>query len=848
MMTRTFTSVVVITALGLLAPIQANAFGLGKLELSSALNEPFKAEIAITALKSDEAGDLQVRLASAKEFEQAGIERNFLLTQLKFEIVEKSGNVKIMISSQQPIREPFIDFLLTATTTRSGRLIREYTVLLDPPTNIFNKPAKSLTQNPAKISATTTTSATTRNYQAASFSGDSYGPIIRTDTLWDVALKTKPESNITVQQMMMALLKANPDAFQHGNVNGLKAGYTLSIPSKDDIYKLTKQQAVDAFKEQNALWKNRNVHPAVETDIADTTIVPKVEETPTDAPAVDKVIATETNESVTDVSDTARLKLVAPSEQSSLNDEALSPLGAEKIKALSEQLTLAQETIEGQTQENIDFKARMDALEVQMETMRRLISLKDADLARLQSMLEQNQQPDENTLPVDTAIDESVAIDATTDESAAIDATIDESTAIDTGNESLDTAQLSDELSADQLGSIIDLNAMEDGFKSLFVKAQKFVADNKTETAIGAGSLLLLLIVLLIVKRRKEADDDADVWGDSPNLDNNDDEGLFTAQSTNLAEDRLEKAIDVADAQQAVETVIIDKKTVAELLEQADILIAGADYEKAMVLLEQAQSQQPANQSVLSKLLFVMFKQQLKEPFVTLASSININKDSAEWLEIAGWGRELAPSNTLFHIAAVDNESASASTVDPVAEKETDAIAENKSNTIEFNLDDYATDDSVSATDTSIASLDELNDDESLKFDSSFALDDENKKVDFDVPLNFEIDTDIDDGELSLGDEPLSLDLIDEAYQPEVLSIDDVQDSNTELDLETEDSIEFDISDYDEIDEAETKLDLASAYADMGDPEGARNILEEVLKEGNDEQKSKARALLNNLS
>jgi pilus assembly protein FimV len=226
MMTRTFASVAVMAAWGLLAPMQVSAFGLGKLELSSALNEPFKAEIAITALKGDDANNLQVRLASSKEFEQAGIERNFLLTQLKFDVVEKSGHVKIVISSQQPIREPFIDFLLTATTTGSGRLIREYTVLLDPPKSIFNKPGTPLVQSPTKVSAknTATTNVTTTNYKSASFDGDSYGPVIRTDTLWEVALKTRPDNNVTVHQMMMALLKANPGAFQYDNVNGLK-GY-----------------------------------------------------------------------------------------------------------------------------------------------------------------------------------------------------------------------------------------------------------------------------------------------------------------------------------------------------------------------------------------------------------------------------------------------------------------------------------------------------------------------------------------------------------------------------------------------------------------------------------------------
>jgi pilus assembly protein FimV len=811
MMTRTFASVAVMAALGLLVPMQVNAFGLGKLELSSALNEPFKAEIAITALKGDDANNLQVRLASSKEFEQAGIERNFLLTQLKFDVVEKSGDVKIVISSQQPIREPFIDFLLTATTTGSGRLIREYTVLLDPPKSIFNKPGTPLVKSPAKTSANTTATTnttTTTNYKSASFDGDSYGPVIRTDTLWDVALNTRPDNNVTVHQMMMALLKANPGAFQYDNVNGLKAGYTLSIPSKEDIYKLTKQQAINAFAEQNALWKNRNKRQTIEANTPDETIAPIAE----NAPAIAKAVTTEITAPTTEVDDTARLKLVVPNDQPSLNDEALSPLGAEKIKVLSEQLTLAQETIEGQTQENIDFKARMDALEVQMETMRRLISLKDADLARLQSMLEKDQQPDQNTLPVD-------ALNA-------------DSAEIDTNNEPLD--------------STTDINAIEDELESIFVMAQKIVTNNKLEMAIAAGGLLLLLVALLIVKRRKESDE-AEEWNETQNLVNNDDDDLVATQPSNFA-----------DVQQTVETAVIDKKTVAELIEQADMLVAYTDFEKAMALLEEAKQQEPANQLVISKLLYVLFKQHAKERFVTLASSLNIDKTSPEWLEIAEWGRELAPLNTLFQHTPDDNEPASPLTLDsfsdvkddellaePIVIQEVEEIAENESNTIEFNLDDYGSDDLVSSADSSIASLDEINyNDESLTFDTSFPLDDGDKKPAFDAPLNFEDDSDKGEDVLSLNDEPISLDLTDETYQTELLSTEDnLQDLDTE-----NNEFEFDISGYDEIDEAETKLDLAAAYADMGDPDGARNILEEVLKEGNAEQKSKAQALLKDLS
>ena len=76
-MTKTITNILVMAALAGLAPVSAHAFGLGKLELSSALNEPLRAEVLITALKDNEVENLQVRLASSKEFEQSGIERNY---------------------------------------------------------------------------------------------------------------------------------------------------------------------------------------------------------------------------------------------------------------------------------------------------------------------------------------------------------------------------------------------------------------------------------------------------------------------------------------------------------------------------------------------------------------------------------------------------------------------------------------------------------------------------------------------------------------------------------------------------------------------------------------------------
>jgi len=100
-------------ALGLLTAIPAHALGLGNIELSSALNEPFKAEIPVNAVSGEEAETLQVRLASNDEFERAGLVKDVTVNQLKFTVSQKAGKTVITISSKKPIKEPLLDFLLS---------------------------------------------------------------------------------------------------------------------------------------------------------------------------------------------------------------------------------------------------------------------------------------------------------------------------------------------------------------------------------------------------------------------------------------------------------------------------------------------------------------------------------------------------------------------------------------------------------------------------------------------------------------------------------------------------------------------------------------------------------------
>ncbi|MEQ8939132.1 MAG: hypothetical protein RLT30_10595, partial [Gammaproteobacteria bacterium] len=116
-----------------LFPGVAAALGLGNLDLESALNEPFSGKIQLLSASVDELDSLNVALADAEAFDRANIDRPFILSELRFKLIRsETGADYIKVSSEQPIREPFLNFLVEVSWA-NGRLYREYTVLLDPP-------------------------------------------------------------------------------------------------------------------------------------------------------------------------------------------------------------------------------------------------------------------------------------------------------------------------------------------------------------------------------------------------------------------------------------------------------------------------------------------------------------------------------------------------------------------------------------------------------------------------------------------------------------------------------------------------------------------------------------------
>lgn len=822
-------SLSVVAALGLLSPLTSWAFGLGQITVNSALNQPFSAEIPVTSLRATERGNLDVRLASLSDFDRAGLDRSLLLTQLRFEVIEQGDKALVKITSQVPIKEPFLDFLVTASAGE-GRMLREYTVLLDPPADIYQRPSQpATTASPAP----TTSSPAARTPSRPAYSSDQY-QVRRGDTLWQIAQQTKPAADITAQQMMMALLAVNPQAFQNNNINGLKADVTLQIPDAATIRQLSSTQANMAVQDQAAQWKNRNQQvtaapaPAVTETVTEP---PEPAETPAQT-STDEAASETAEPEATDVAEptadeSSRLKLVAAADDGEAGADP-SLLGDPEVERLNEQLTLAQETIEAQTQENIDFKERMDAMESQMETMRRLLSLKDEDMARLQAMLENDADTAEASQAIAGLDTQGPATPATTDNTA----------------QSVDDNPVASNEPASQ-------DADKPAAANYLSTAKAYVSNYLMEVLLG-GLLLLLLIWLIVRHRRQEQ-----TWDEA--VADIDDEQNVQADIDDAAENLM-----VAPEVTELESVAAaPEKTADELVEQADMFVGYADYVQARTALEQARQIAPEDKAIAAKLLFVLFKQNKADDFDKVLTDSNIDLDDTQWPDVRGWGLALMPGDGRFQNqpAAVEkaNEPATASeetvtdtTEAPQTTTETES-ADEAASAIDFDLSQYQTDDAG----TTPAPADDMT--ETDTGDARASQFDETPEADDLAPIRLDID-DSDSGDIEWQPEQQSAPL-DEDLQPISLDLDDDENADPqtvsdaekqamqELDSgDMQDDLDFDLSGFDEVDEAETKLDLAAAYVDMGDPEGARGILQEVLSEGSEEQKQRAQTLLDSLT
>ena len=245
-------SIAVAFGLGLVS-VDAAALALGRLNVQSALGEPLRAEIEVTEIAAAEADGLKVNIASSEAFNAAGVPYNAALADVRTSLQRRAdGRYVVRLTSNRMLSEPFIDLLVEASWN-SGRVVRDYTVLLDPPrsrTATAAAPiapmAPQISPAPVPRSAPAVTQAPSRRAPAAAVTAPAAPPeterSVRTgsggeqvtvrpgDTASKIAGAYKP-ADVSLDQMLVALLRANPSAFIGGNVNRMKAGAVLDVPS-----------------------------------------------------------------------------------------------------------------------------------------------------------------------------------------------------------------------------------------------------------------------------------------------------------------------------------------------------------------------------------------------------------------------------------------------------------------------------------------------------------------------------------------------------------------------------------------------------------------------------------------
>ena len=645
-------------ALVILLSSEVWALGLGDIQMNSALNEPLNARIELLSATPEELDNLQLAMASADTFERYGLDRPFYLQDILFNIVRSgsAGGNYIQVHSAAPMAEPFLTFLVEASWSR-GRLLREYTVFLDPPTfappttdsaPAVQAPTRTTPsdggrierQAPAPDSAPSPAPAPTPTRQAApqqpkpelvaddtpydTSTGADY-TTQRGDTLWGIASRVRPDSRLTMNQTMLAIFEANPEAFG-GNINILRAGAGLRIPSADEIFQIGRSEALSEAQRQHAEWTGGTVPPPPET---------------TSRPS---------------------LTLVPPDDDFALGTaEPDTQLGDEPL------------TREDEIEQRI---ADLEGADVPQQQS--LIEIRDNELAALREELarirgEDYEPPvaDVDAAPAgDTDIDP-FADDAeimADDEDAVADAVVD------------DAAATTDEAPAD----IIRAPATSE--PSLLDRAAELLT---SMWAIIVGALVVVGGLLFwFMRRGRDDDEDPDSWQplDSDEMGDDDlavteslraplpiDESIVVVEQESTmrpdmdetvdapipafeAEDEAEAEVKEATGQFGSLEDTFSSETAINLdqtdpVAEADFHMAYGLYDQAADLINGALSVEPERTDLLTKLCEIYFVWGNRDAFVDAAGRLNSavgDAESADWDKIVIMGQQIAADDALF--------------------------------------------------------------------------------------------------------------------------------------------------------------------------------------------------------
>ena len=872
--------VLAIAAASALSSGMAHALGLGELTLKSTLNQPLVAEIELLDVKDLTAAEVVPSLASPEDFAKAGVDRQAFLNDLTFTpVLNASGKSVLRVTSSKPLSEPMVKFLVQVMWP-NGRLLRDYSVLLDP--SKFSPQTADAAAQPAPsqtITAPTTGATHPSQYTTTP-----------RDTLWEIAAKARTGGS--VQQTMLAIQALNPDAFIDGNINRLKTGQVLRLPDSVESTALPQSKAIAEVAAQNEAWRQGRRYVAKP------------------GTGQQQLDATKRGRSNVGAGQNAKDNLSLVSAENA-KGRGKGPAG--DAKALSNKLAVTQESLDTTRRDNEELKSRMADLQSQLDKLQRLIELKNNQLAKMQA---------DGTGAAPAA---NAAVPAITAELAA--------TPPATPAEAAPTPEsaIAPPVETPAEAPVVAPKPVVDEDKTF----NELLTNPILLGLIGGGAVVLLLLLLLLARRRKaqqEAEKHlrmARALAEEQEFSAEQDlpESSFEGLETPAASVKLNTPAPAPAPAAVVAPVVMAEPIAAPLvapsaersddvLDKAQSHINAGRLNQAAALLEEGVSLEPQRSDLRLKLMEVYGQQGDRDAFVGQERQLVANGDNFAKVE------ELKKRFPAMAVVAVAGLAAAAAAAELDAQyvkellldepeapaPEPEPAADDLDSAFDLSLDDL---DNITPVEPAPVvepeapvELDAFPADDDLSFESVLQQQTEIKEnlddlSDFDLDLDLGAEPapapaadladddfllDLDEGVKDLS--PAEPAVVNEVPQDDLelpadfdLSLADEMDTNpaepdafaaelddvnaeldrlsqsiaeptfTEADAALGDDLGED--DFDFLagtDEAATKLDLAQAYIDMGDSDGARDILNEVLTEGDEKQRGEAKEMLSHLA
>jgi pilus assembly protein FimV len=872
----------------------AEALTLGQIHVQSFINEPLKAVIDVNKATTDEIKALRIKLADRNAFNKVGVDYTREVQELRFAIVQTPQGTSIEVTSPTSISEPFLSFVIDADWNK-GSVSKDYTVLLDPPiyTDRFAPPVTPAdagivrsdeipapvaeTETPAVPSEPSSAVETTPEAPAAETpvaSGDakSIGPTAAGSNLWTIARDNKPQA-ATIQQAMVAIHEANPDAFMRGNMNLMKQGQLLRVPPPEVIEAISQAAAETRISRHQQAWKSGE---AIATDDRLTPEV--VASTASDSV---ETAASATTSTGSAGAQEGRLKLASAGSAASdaaPGDGSTAEADEASTGSLRNQLIEVREEMLSAQEENRELRERNSMLEEQLESQKKLIQLQNEQLARLQDYYRRlNEQGGDATglekpdVTAPSGTEEAAAPDEAADE--AVSATTEPDVATETdeqapavtetaGQENVPEEAPAAEATEESGAPAAEEEAQQQETPQQTSFLESLTKNNTLVYGVSATGIAILGLLVLWLMRRRKATEEAE-------------ENIRAAELATRESHAPEKpvaplaAIDVIDkvdplmardeyseARELLENAILDEPKRYELhLKMLDLMHATGDlagFEEYHAMLE------AANFPASNPEAWTKVKQQHEE----LQAHSGAGEQGGDTGKATGTAA--AAGSAAVAAAALDKFAEIDETDDdlmPGVEDEEALEAIQKLNT---SLDEVSFED----LDTLPEKAEKETEDEETSSGQEHSLTaDLGEQDDLESALKlFEMELegrhpdasgipDETKAELAETAELLETDALNSTDQPQAEEVEqddefDFSAASEAFDNFEEESVETETEEAGEKsapvseEEVQAKVELAEAFAEMGDVEGAREILNEVMREGTERQRLTAEEIL----